>query len=125
MTGPVDELILRRQLRAWNAEAARFSALKELVDCREMECAGCRTVHEVVEVGTLERGQPWATNGHLVIVVSQPVVYGMARAYLAGVEGVRKDVHVTYSMDEALTLLDVSRDLLDSLSAQVVDPSVH
>lgn len=115
MTGAVDEIALRRHLTAMNEEAADFSALRELVDTRHMECVGCRSVHDVVEVAALEKGRSWATDGQLAIVVAQPVAFGMARAYLVGVEGIRKDVNVTYSLNDALAFLDIDTSLVDSV----------
>jgi hypothetical protein len=116
MSGPVDEAVLRKHLRAMNEEAAQYSALIELVDSRRMECVGCRSIHDVVDIAALERGQPWATNGRLAIVVAQPVVFGMARAYLVGVEGIRKDVQLTYSLDSALDWLGIDMKLIDGLT---------
>jgi len=114
LSGLVDEVLMRSHLKAMNEEAARFSALTELADCRDVE-AGCRSVHELVEIAALEKGQLWAMDGRLVIVVSQPVAFGMARVYLAGNEGVRKDVHVTYSMEEAFTRLKIDPLLVGAL----------
>lgn len=117
MTGTVDENDLRRHLIAMNEDATQYTALKELVDCRRMKCNGCRSVHDVMEAASLEKGRPWAMNGRLAIVVAQPLAFGMARVYLVGVEGVRKDVHVTYSLDEAIARLDIDKELVDFLSS--------
>jgi hypothetical protein len=115
MSGTVNEALLRTHLRAMNDEAAQYSALIELVDSRGMECVGCRSIHDVLDLAALEKGQPWATNGRLAIVVAQPVVFGMARAYLVGVEGIRKDVQLTYNLDKALDWLGIELKLIGGL----------
>jgi hypothetical protein len=114
MNGLIDEAIIRRHLKALNEEARHLNGIKELVDCREVT-TGCRSVHDLVETATLEKGQPWALDGQLVIVVSQPVTFGMARVYLAGNEGVRKEVHVTYSMEEAAERLQIAPEWIETL----------
>jgi hypothetical protein len=116
LSGLVDEGIIRLHLKAMNEEAAQFKGLIELADCRQIE-AGCRSVHDLVETAALERGQPWATEGRLTIVVSQPVVFGMARVYLAGNEGVRTDVHVTYSLEEAIARLQIDPRWIEAMQA--------
>jgi hypothetical protein len=113
VSGLVDEAAVRTHLKAMNEEAAGYKGLKELADCRQME-TGCRSVHDLVETASLEKGQSWATGGQLVIVVSQPVAFGMARVYLTGSEGARKQVHVTYSMEDACTRLGIDPELVGS-----------
>ncbi len=120
--GTVDEVMLRRHVLDLNKEAAGYKALRELVDCRQITEMKCPTVQNTVEAALLEKGQPRALGGTLVFVVSQPAVFGMARAYMVGAEGIRKRMHVTYSLNEALAWLGIDPAVIDPAAGCVPGP---
>ncbi len=105
MSGALDDAQVRQQLHDYNREAAGRTGIMELADARLVEDVQAVSVGGLVDNAGLERGQSRVEGGRLVVVVTTPVQYGLARAYTEISSKFRDAVAVHYDFDEALRWL--------------------
>lgn len=123
VTGAIDDEQLRRHVLDFNREADRYAALWEVADCTAVVDVSRLTVQGTVAAASLERDQPRAMGGKLVIVVpDDPVFFGMARVYATIADEIRAAADVSLSLEGALAWLGYSDDqrktLLDFVRRQ-------
>jgi hypothetical protein len=127
MSGALDDAQVRQQLHDYNREAAGRTGILELADARLVEDVQQLSVGALVDNAGLERGQSRVAGGKLVVVVTTPVQYGLARAYAEISSNYREAVAVNYDFDEALhwllpaTEIEAARDFI----AQLAPPLGH
>lgn len=108
--GSLDDVQLREHVERYNEECAGRQALLELADGRGVEDVGRLTVQGVIQVAGMEEGQPRALGGRLALVVSEPLHFGLARAYASIAGNVREETGVYYEIDEALRWMGPEAD---------------
>ena len=114
--GFIDDGQVRRHVLDLNQEAEGRLALNELADCTGVDPDSNLTVEATLSAANLERGQPRAREGRLVLVAPEsPAIFGMARAYATIAGDVRESTWVTRSYEEALNWLGYRGELLDDL----------
>jgi hypothetical protein len=105
LSGVIDDAQVRQQLHDYNREAEGRTGILELSDCRAVEDVQQVSVKGLVEGANLERGQTRVEGGKLAVVVTTPLQYGLARAYVEISSNFREAVAVFYDFDEALRWL--------------------
>jgi len=105
LSGALDDSQVRQEIHDYNREASGRSGILELTDARLVEDVHQLSVGGLVDNAGLERGQSRVVGGKLVVVVTTPVQYGLARAYAEISSNFREAVAVFYDFDEALRWL--------------------
>jgi len=109
VTGRIDDSELREHVLALNSEAADLWAALELADCRALNDVEHLTTRGATEAAALESGHPRAEGRRLAILVgSDPVVFGLARAYAMFAEQARASVTVNRSLTDAIESLGLT-----------------
>jgi hypothetical protein len=118
--GRIDDLELREHVLELNSEAEGQLGMLEIADCRDLVDVEHVTVRGATEAAALEEGHGRAEGGRLAILVgSDRVVFGLARAYGAFAEDARGHVTVCRSMTTAIEFLGL-QDSSDELEAFIL-----
>ena len=107
--GRIDDSQLREHVLALNSEAVDLHAILEIVDCRDVKDVEHITAHGATAAAALEKGHRRAKEGRLAILVgSNQVVFGLARAYATFAEDARAHVTVCRTMTAAIEFLGLT-----------------
>jgi len=90
-----------------NKEYADIEGLREVADCRYLTDVSEITGNGLLGSAHLEEGSSRTRHGRGVIVVASEHIYGMARMFATISSQYRDESTVTYSMDEALKLMQI------------------
>lgn len=79
----------------------------------------------LTRVGKLEKERPLAGTGPLAIHVSNPLTYGLARAYSTFIEDARTDLLISYSLEECLDFMGFSDHHKQLVSSAILRNDVN
>lgn len=127
ISGELENASFQKHIMEFNSIVKDVSNLRELVDCRGVTNLDNLTVEATVTASQQEEKRPDSLLA-LLVVESNPLIYGMARSYIAFPQFHRKDANIFTDYDEALNWLatnkqekEVFKNLVYSVTPTKID----
>ena len=108
--GLVEDLDVRAWVDRMNKELAGFNGCCEIIDLSGEVDFSRLSSETLTQAGSREKERPTAGSGPLAILVSNPLTFGLARAYSSLIGEARTEVRILYSLDECLAVMDLSEN---------------
>ena len=108
ISGELENISFQKHILEFNSVARGIPHLRELVDCRGITNLDNLTVEATVAASQQEDKRPDSLLAVLV-AESNPLIYGMARSYIAFPQFQRQDANIFTDYDEALNWLAINQ----------------
>ena len=108
ISGELENASFQKHIMEFNTIVKGVPNLRELVDCRGITNLDNLTVEATVTASQQEDKRPDSLLA-LLVPKSNPLVYGMARSYIAFPQFQRQDANIFTDYDEALNWLAINK----------------
>lgn len=127
ISGELENTSFKKHIIEFNSVAGDIPHLRELVDCRGITNLDNLTVGATVAASQQEDKRPDSLLA-LLVPESNPLIYGMARSYLAFPQFQRQDANIFTDYDKALSWLAINKrekEIFNKLVHSVTAPSLN
>ncbi len=105
----IDDLQVRAYSDQLKKQLSEFRSYCEIIDISRNVDFSNLSSETLTKTGALEKNRPNAGTGPLAILVTDPLTFGLARAYSTFAADARTDVLISYSLDECIAFMGFNR----------------